>query len=86
MKDKDYIVANIHPFLFKQEVSVYQDGNCIKTIKCKLDDIEKTIVTLSDVYKINKINLVEKNEVYCLKIRDNLLTQYANKNLDIVMW
>ena len=84
--DKDYIGIKIHPFIFKQEVAVYQDGNCVRTIRCKLDDIEKTIVTLSDMYHINKVNLIEKNHMYSLKIKEHLNTQYANKNLDVTIW
>ena len=84
--DKNYIIVNIRPFVFKQNISVYQDGNCIRTIKCKLNDIGKIITTLSDMYNINKVNLVEKGDVYSPKIRDNLLSQYADKNLEITMW
>ena len=84
--DKNCIIANIRPFVFKQNVSVYQDGNCIRTVKCKLGDMGKIISTLSDMYHINKVNLVEKGDVYSLKIRDNLLSQYADKNLEITMW
>ena len=84
--NKDCIIINIRPFVFKQNISVYQDGNCIRTIKCKLDDIENTVRTLSDIYNINKINLVEKSDTYSLKIRDSLLSKYADKNFEITMW
>ena len=84
--DKNYIIVNIRPFVFKQQIAVYQDGNCIRTVKCKLDDIGSMIRTLSDMYHINKINLVEKGDAYSLKIRDNLLSQYADKNFEITMW
>lgn len=84
--DKDYIVVNIRPFIFKQNVSVYQDGNCIRTLKCKIDEIEKTIINLSDIYHVNKVNLVEKNNIYSLKIKDSLLSKYTDKNLEITVW
>ena len=84
--NKDCIIINIRPFVFKQQIAVYQDGNCIRTIKCKLDDIENTVRTLSDIYNINKINLVEKSDTYSLKIRDSLLSKYADKNFEITMW
>ena len=84
--NKDCIVINIRPFVFKQNISVYQDGNCIRTVKCKLDDIGSMVRTLSDIYHINKINLVEKGDTYSLKIRDNLLSKYADKNFEITMW
>ena len=84
--NKDCIIINIRPFVFKQNISVYQDGNCIRTVKCKLNDIGSMVRTLSDMYHINKINLVEKGDAYSLKIRDNLLSQYADKNFEIIMW
>ena len=84
--DKDYIVANIRPFIFKQNVSVYQDGNCIRTLKCKIDEIEKIIINLSDIYHVNKVNLVEKGNIYSLKIKDSLLSKYTDKNLEVTIW
>lgn len=84
--DKDYIVVNIRPFIFKQNVSVYQDGNCIRTLKCKIDEIEKTIINLSDIYHVNKVNLVEKDNIYSLKIKDSLLSKYTDKNLEVTIW
>ena len=72
--DKDFIAVNIHPFVFKQEVSVCQNGSYIRSIKCKLDDLPKTILTLSDMYHIDKVNLVDRNNIY------------KNKKLDIVVW
>ena len=84
--EKDYIVAKIHPFLFKQEVTAYQNGNCVRSIKCNLDDIEKTILTFADIYKINSIHLVEKNHTYSLKIKEHLVSKYANKDFNITLW
>ena len=84
--DKDYIVVNIRPFIFKQNISVYQDGNCIRTLKCKIDEIEKTIINLSDIYHVNKVNLVEKGNIYSLKIKDSLLSKYTDKNLEVTIW
>ena len=48
----NFIMVSIQPFLFKQKVAVYQDGTCIYTIKCNLDDIENTIITLIKEYNI----------------------------------
>ena len=86
--DKDFIAVNIHPFVFKQEVSVCQNGSYIRSIKCKLDDLPKTILTLSDMYHIDKVNLVDRNNIYKNKIKDDLsmLLKFKNKKLDIVVW
>ena len=84
--NKDCIAVNIRPFVLKQDIFVYQDRTCIRTVKCKIDDIEKIITLLSDKYNINKINLIEPTSMYSSKIKENLLTQYADKNLEITIW
>ena len=86
MTEKDYIIASIRPFVMNQEVSVYLNGNCFKTINCTIDDIEKTISTLANEYNIKHIDLIEKAGMYSTKIKDRLITQYADKNFDISIW
>ena len=86
MIEKDYIIASIKPFVMQQEVSVYLNGNCFKTINCTIDDIEKTISTLANEYNIKHIDLIEKSNMYSARIKDNLITQYADKGFDIAIW
>lgn len=75
-----HIIAMIHPFVVEQEVSVYDNGECIKTINCTLDNIENAILSLVNQYNIKQIDLAG-NQIYNLKIRDNINTNTNfNKN------
>ena len=35
-----HIVCCIHPFVVNQEIDVYQDGECIKTVNCTFEQLE----------------------------------------------
>jgi len=78
---KKFIVTSIHPFVLKQEVSVYEDNKCIKSIMCNLDDIENTIETFVKEYDIDTINI--QNKEYGTKIKDHLVSKYTDKSLNI---
>ena len=84
--NKNYIMASIKPFVMKQEVSVYLNDNCQKTVYCTIDDIEKTIAELADAYDIQQVDIIERADMYSTRIKDHLTTQYANKNLNVVIW
>ena len=53
----DYIVVMFHPFEIKQEVKIYQHGQCIDELYPCLDDTTKAIYTLSQEYHTDKIEL-----------------------------
>ena len=55
-------------------------------IKVVIDDIEKTISMLANEYNIKHIDLIEKANMYSTKIKDYLMTQYADKEFDIAIW
>jgi len=75
-----HIIAMVHPFVVEQEVSVYDNGECVKTINCTLDNIENAILSLVNQYDVKQIDLAG-NQIYNLKIRDNINTNTNfNKN------
>lgn len=84
--ERDYIIASIRPFVINQKIGVYLNGECVEALECKIDDIEKTISALVDKYKVNQIDLVEKNNMYSPQIKDRLTTKYADKELNINIW
>lgn len=53
----DYIVAIFHPFEIKQEIMVYQHGECINKIHPCLEDVVKTICSLNQQYHADRIEL-----------------------------
>ena len=78
-----HIVCCIHPFVVTQEIDVYQNGECIKTVKCALDQLEDTIVELGMKYNINKIDL-KGGQLYSLKIKENLeLNKYTENKFEV---
>ena len=80
---KNFIMAYIQPFILKQKVSVYKDGKCIETIKCRFDELEDTIMGFVKGYGLKKINLAGQNPAYSIKIKDRLISKYTDKELDI---
>lgn len=81
----NHIITAIHPFDLKQKISVYKNGSHTETIECRFEDIESAIMTLSSKYNINTVYIVGENIFYNGKIRDNLMTKYANNNLEIII-
>ena len=74
-----HIVCNIHPFVLEQEVNVYDNGECIKTAKCTLDNLEENISSLINMYNIKQIDLAG-NQLYNLKVKENLLSSKYDLN------
>lgn len=84
MMEKDFVLALIQPFILKQKVSVYENGKCVETIKCRYDDLEDTIMNFVHGYNIHKINIAGQNILYSIKLKERLLAKYANnKDLEI---
>ena len=72
----DHITAFIRSFVLEQEVDVYQNGECVKTVKCTLDNIEKVINNLIKEYNISQIDIAGSKE-YAFKIKEHLQTKYS---------
>lgn len=88
--ENNHIVCMIHPFVMEQEISVYRNGECIKTAKCTLDNVEETILNLVSEQKIRKIDLAG-NQLYSLKVKENLenaktVSTDFTKNLEITIY
>lgn len=78
-----HIVCCIHPFIINQEVDVYQNGKCIKTVNCTLDTLESTLIELGVKYNINIID-IKGGQLYALKIKENLeMNKYANNKFEV---
>lgn len=73
----DHIVASIHPFVVEQEVSVYKDGECVKTVQCTLDNIKEVCYSLCKEYNIPQLDLCGTNQLYTLHIKEEL--EVSNK-------
>ena len=53
----NHVVAVITPFALYQKISVYIDGECKKTIDCKMEDVEKSCYTLCKEFNIHQLDV-----------------------------
>ena len=82
----DHIVAMIHPFVVNQEISVYRNGECIKVVDCKLEEVTKICYNLCKEYNIHQLDLVGQ-QLYALHIKDELAAkEYDDFNLEITIF
>lgn len=64
-----YVIATIHPFVFGQEVMVYIDKECVRTIECTLNTMPKMIYKLCEEYDINDVRFFG-GQLYALKFKE----------------
>lgn len=80
------IVTILKPFMYLQNVFVYEDGKKIEVLASSLDDLSNNIFELSDKYDTNKVNLIG-NIAFGEGIKEQILeaemTKYNANNLDI---
>lgn len=81
----DHIVARIHPFVMQQEVDVYQNGECSKSIKCTLNELADVIMGLSKEFNIKTVDIAGSNQLFSLKTKDDLMSKYAENDLEIIV-
>ena len=70
----DHVVVTIYPFIMRQEVSAYKNGECIKHISCKtMKEVPEVCYALCKEYDIHKIDLAGIKE-YCTRVKENICT------------
>lgn len=82
---KNHIVTTIHPFVMEQEVSVYQNGECSKSVNCTLNELADVIIGLSKEFNIKTVDLAGSNQLFSLKTKDDLMSKYAENDLEIIV-
>lgn len=80
----NHVVAIIHPFVVQQEVDVYMNGECVKTVSCKLNELDKVCYNLCKEYNINQLDLNGQDQ-YALHLRDKLTssTEYEDFKINV---
>ena len=79
----DHIVATIHPFVIEQDVAVYKNGECIKAIKCSLDEVENVCYNLCKEYDIHQLDL-GGNQLYTMHLKDKIIeNKFDNFNINV---
>ena len=86
--ENDHIVCRVQPFMYKQEVSVYQNGECVKNVRCTLSDFQDVVLALADQYDIHKVDLAGSS-LFVSKVKKDLekrnLEMYSNRKLEVFL-
>lgn len=76
----------IHPFLFRQSVKVYHNGEVTHVEQVPMNEVAETIERLSNEYITNEIDLAGP-AAFTKKVKEKLVnTTTFNKNLAINLY
>ena len=79
------IIASVHPFVMNQEIKVYnQQGECVKTVGVKINEIGETCFNLCEDFNINQVILVG-DKIYSEKIKKNFNTKFNEFGIEIII-
>jgi uncharacterized UPF0146 family protein len=67
----EHIAVYLRPFVVQQEVTVYQNGECIYQTQCPLTNIEDKLIEVSDKFNVKQIDLAG-DFVYGNKIKEDI--------------
>lgn len=80
------IVSIVHPFMLKQQVYVYEDGNKIDVVEAQTSELPNIIAETANKYEIIDINLggsKRYNKALGTKISESYLSKYSTKGKQI---
>lgn len=81
----NHIVTTIRPFVMEQEVNVYENGECKKNVKCTLSELENVIADLAKEFNIQTVDLAGSNQLFGLRLKEKLMSKYAENQLNIIV-
>ena len=80
------LLVNIKPFTFTQTISIFEDGNEVRTVTVPMNKIEEEILILAKKDNISEVNLIGP-KVYTKGIQKKIekaeLKTYNKNILDI---
>lgn len=81
----DHIIVNFQPFVLKQEVLVYVNGECVKQTAVEVNRITDVVNGLSKQYNIKQIDLCGSQD-YLSRFQAEMNSKFANNecNVEIV--
>jgi hypothetical protein len=80
------IIGIIRPFIAKQNLYVYEDGNKIDSASPKLEDINKTIFSFIDKYDVQQLDLVgpkQYNRGLAKQFQEEELAKFSENKIHI---
>ena len=78
-------MINTHPFVMKQKIEVYKEGECVETLESNFDNIENLCYELCKEYDINQVNLIG-NKMFNMKIKKDMNTKYSDSDIIITLY
>ena len=76
------IVINVHPFVMKQEITVYEGNKTVEYIEHNnLDDLDKICFNLCKKYNIHQIDFLGIKD-YGLKLEERMSANFNNYEIN----
>ena len=74
----DHVAICVHPFIMRQEIDVYKNGECVEHKKCPIAEIADTCYALCKKHNVHQIDYAG-NKQFGQKIEEKVnLTKYDN--------
>ena len=80
----DCVAVTIHPFVINQEISVYKNGECVKTKICPFNDLEEVLYSLCKKYGINQVE-ISGGQLFALRIKENFAAKKYKMSDSIIV-
>lgn len=80
------IISVLQPFVREQTFYIYEDGNLIAEKSDRIENIDKAIFSLSEEYKVDKVELAgpkQYNRGLKRKIQEVEMSKYNYNKLEI---
>ena len=74
----DHVAICVHPFIMRQEIDVYKNGECVEHKECPIAEIADTCYALCKKHNVHQIDYAG-NKQFGQKIEEKVnLTKYDN--------
>jgi len=67
----NHVVVNVHPFIMRQEVAVYKNGECVEHVETNFENLDKVCYELCKKHNIHQLDYAGNKE-YGLKLEEKL--------------
>ena len=84
-KVEDMIVVQMASFLLYQEITVYKDNKIVEKTKSTFDGVEDNLIALVNKYGIKKIHLKSGNPFFNVRLKEKLMTKYAENPIEVII-
>lgn len=86
MKTNKFIMINIRPFIYEQNIKVYDNDKCIREVQCPLEEISGYIEALIEEMNVKDINIGGDTKIYADRLKQYLYTKYKMDELNVTTY